>query len=143
MRNGTDLPAPPENPKTIWFEDEMLPEWARLLDIAARLLPVSQQTRSWFSRFTNSTGVDDARIITANARDLQLALQENKSDIITELQRTRGDGQANQIYAAWQYALDTMIQSAATKKTCSWKVEGVEDTGKGDFGDGDITLRRV
>ena len=121
----------------------MLPQWARLLDVVARLLPVSQHTRSWFSRFTNSTGVDDARIITAHARDLQVALQENKSNIITELQRTRGDEQANQIFAAWQYALDTMIQSASSKKTCSWKVEAVEDASKGDFGDGDISLRRV
>lgn len=135
--------SPAKNLKTLWFEDEMLPQWARLLDVAARLLPVSQQTRSWFSRFTNSTGVDDARIITANARDLQNALQENKSHIVTELERTRGDEQARQIYAAWQYALDTMIQSASCKKTCSWKVEGVENTGEGDFGDGDITLRRV
>lgn len=137
------MQSPPENLKTIWFEDEMLSQWALLLDVAARLLPVSHQTRSWFSRFTNSTGVDDARIITAFARDLQLALQENKSNIITELQRTRGDEQARQIYAAWQYALDTMIQSAAKKKTCSWRTEGAEDTGKGHFGDGDISLRRV
>lgn len=137
------MPNPSENPKTIWFEDEMLPQWARLLDVAARLLPVSHQTRDWFSRFTNSTGVDDARIITAHARDLQLAVRENKWNIITELQRTRGDEQAHQIYAAWQYALDTIIQSAATKRTCSWRVEGLEDTGEGDFGDGDISLRRV
>lgn len=128
--------------KTIWFEGEMLPKWAQLLDVAARLLPVSQQTRSWFSRFTTSTGVDDARIITANARDLQNALQENKSNIIAELDRMRGDGQANQIYAAWQYALDTIIESAKSKKTCSWKVEGTENTGEGE-GDGDVTQRRV
>ena len=40
-------------------------------------------------------------------------------------------------------ALDTMIQAATSKKTCSWQIEGMEDTGDGDLGGGDITLRRV
>lgn len=137
------MPGPPENLKTIWFEKEMLPPWAQLLDVAARLTPVSQQTRSWFSRFTNAAGVEDARIIISNVRDLQTALQENKLNIISELKGTHGDEQANQIYAAWQYALDTMIQASTSKKTCSWKVEGGGDSGGSDFGDGDITLRRV
>ena len=132
-----------ENLKTIWFEKEMLPAWAQLLDVAARLTPVSQQTRSWFSRFTNAAGVADARIIITTVRDLQTALQDNKPNVIAELQRTHGYAQANQIYAAWQYALDTIIESAKSKKTCSWKVEGIENTGGDDFGDGDITLRRV
>ncbi len=129
--------------KTIWFEKEMLPRWAQLLDVAARLTPVSQQTRSWFARFTNSAGVADARIIITNVRDLQTALQDNKPNIIAELQRAHGDEQGNQVYAAWQYALDTMLQVSASKKTCSWKVEDLGDSGDSDFGDGDITLRRV
>jgi len=52
-------------------------------------------------------------------------------------------GQAYRIVAAWEYALDTMIQEARSKPTCSWTVEGVKDRGEGDFGGGDITLRRV
>jgi len=36
-----------------------------------------------------------------------------------------------------------MMQQASGKQTCSWTVEGIEDTGEGDFGGGDITLRRV
>jgi len=47
------------------------------------------------------------------------------------------------VIAGWEYALETMIQEARGKKTCSWQVEGDEETGGGDFGDGDITLRRV
>jgi hypothetical protein len=137
------MSASRENLKVIWFEGEMLPNWAQMLDAAARLCPVSEETRSWFSRLTNSSGVDDARTIIANAETLQHALRENRKTITTQLQRTRGDGQANQIFAAWQYALETMIQEAASRGTCSWKVEGVEDTGEGDFGDGGITLRRV
>jgi hypothetical protein len=41
------------------------------------------------------------------------------------------------------YALDTMIQEAQTSKTCSWIVEGTEDTEVDDSDGGDITLRRV
>ena len=132
-----------ENLKTIWFEGEMLPNWAQLLDAAARLCPVSEGTRSWFSRLTNSSGVDDTRTIVAEAKILQDALRENREAIITQLLRTRGDGQAVRTFAAWEYSLDTMIQAASSKKTCSWNVEASEDTGGGDHGDGDITLRRV
>jgi len=132
-----------ENLKIIRFESEMLPNWAQLLDLAAQLCPVSGETRSWFSRLTNSSGVDDARTGARAAGLLQSALRENREAIITQLQRTREDGQASRIFAAWEYSLDTMIQECSTKKTCSWKVEGIEDTGESDFGDGDITLRRV
>lgn len=132
-----------ENLKTIWFESEMLPNWAQLLDAAAQLCPVPEGTRSWFSRFTNSSGVDDARSIMAEAQMLRTALQDNRPAILANLQRSRGDGQASQIVAAWDYALDTMLQQAAGKQTCSWKVEGLGDSEEGDFGDGDITLRRI
>jgi len=33
--------------------------------------------------------------------------------------RKRGDGQAFRIFAAWEYALETIIQQAAGKQTCS------------------------
>jgi hypothetical protein len=132
-----------ENLKIIRFEDEMLPNWAQLLDLAARLCPVSDETRSWFSRFTNSSGVDDARTVIAQSEILRSALKEMRAAIIIELQGTRGDEQASQIFAAWEYALDTMVQQASSKKTCAWMVEGVADNGGDDYGDGDITLHRV
>jgi hypothetical protein len=87
--------------------------------------------------------VDDAQIVLAEAKSLQSALQENKEAIIDQLKRMRDDQQASQIFAAWLYALETMVQGAVEKKTCSWKIEGAEHSGEGDFGDGDITLRRV
>jgi hypothetical protein len=132
-----------ENLKTIWFEGEMLPNWAQLLDAAARMCPVSEGTRGWFSRFTNSSGVDDARTVVAEVKLLRDALRNNRQAIISALQRTRGDGQASQIFAAWEYALETILQQAAGKQTCAWRVEDVEDAGDEDFGGGDITLRRV
>lgn len=136
------MPNSPSNLKTIWFDGEMLPDWAQLLDLAAQLCPVSEQVQAWFARFPNSSGASDTRTVAINAGILRRSLQEHKDAIITELQRTHGDTQAPQIFAAWLYALDTMLQEAATKKTCSWKVEGAGDAG-GDSGDGDITLRRV
>ena len=137
------MPDLPSKLKTIWFEGEMLPEWAQLLDFAARLCPVPEQSRVWFARLASSSGVDDARTVSINAGMLRRSLIENKDAIIRELERMPGDAQAPQIFAAWIYALDTMLQQAAAKKTCSWKVEGAEDTGEGDSGDGDISLRRV
>ncbi len=132
-----------ENFKTIWFEGEMLPNWAQLLDAAARMCPLSGGTRGWFSRFTNSSGVDDARTVGAETKILRDALRDNRQAIIADLQRMRGDGQASQIFAAWEYALETILQQSGGKQTCAWTVQGFEDTGEGDFGGGDITLCRV
>jgi hypothetical protein len=132
-----------ENLKTIRFEGEMLPKWAQLLDWAARLCPVSEETRGWFSRFTRSSGVDDARTVLIQGGILRTAIQEHRNAIIAELQRKPHDDQPPRVMAAWQYALDTMVQQAAGKQTCSWQVEQFEDSGEGDYGDGDITLRRV
>ncbi len=131
-----------ENLKVIRFEGEMLPNWAQLLDFAARLCPVPEETRAWFSRLTNSTGVDDARTVTTQCEILRSALRTHKDTVTADLQSKSGDTRAPQIFAAWEYALDTMIQQASSKVTCSWRVEGIEDPG-GDYGDGDITLRRV
>jgi hypothetical protein len=124
----------PEDLKIIRFEGEMLPAWAQLLDLAARLCPVAEGTRAWFSRLTNSAGVDDARIILAEVEALRTALRENKPAILDQLERTRGDGQAARIVAAWDYSLDTMIQEAACKRTCSWKIEEAENSTAGDHG---------
>ncbi len=132
-----------ENLKVIRFEGEMLPNWAQLLDLAARLCPVAAGTRKWFSLFTNSSGVDDARTVATEAGMLLIALQGNKQTVVIQLQRTRGDGQASRIFAAWEYSLETMIQVASSRKSCAWIVEGMEAKSEGDFGDGDITLRRV
>ena len=134
---------PYEKLKVIRFEGEMLPNWAQLLDAAARLCPVPDETRSWFSRLTHSSGVDDARTVLIQSKRLVNTLRDNKQAIIAELERKQGDMQAPRIFAAWEYALDTMIQAATSKKTCSWQIEGMEDTGDGDLGGGDITLRRV
>lgn len=121
----------------------MLPHWAQLLDLAARLCPVLEETRAWFSRLTNSTGVDDARTVTIQCEILRNALRQHKDTVISNLQGKTGDARAPQIFAAWEYALDTIIQQASSKATCSWLVEGIEDDPDGNYGDGDITLRRV
>jgi hypothetical protein len=132
-----------ENLKTIQFEGELLPKWAQLLDLAARLCPLSESIRDWFSRFTNSSGIDDARTIVIECETLLNAIRQRKDTLIRELQHTREDIQSSQVIAGWEYSLETIIQEARGKKTCSWQMEGDEGTGGGDFGDGDITLRRV
>jgi hypothetical protein len=137
------MPSSRKELKNIWFEGEMLPNWAQLLDLAARMCPVSEGTRSWFSHFTNASGVDDARTITLQSEILLTAIRKDKETLLVELERTRADHQALQIIAAWEYSLETMIHESRSKKTCSWRIDGKEETNDGDYGDGDVTLRRV
>jgi hypothetical protein len=133
----------PENLKAIRFAGELLPKWAQLLDLAARLCPIPEEARHWFSRFTTCGGVDDARTIIDRCSLLRQSIQEQREFLTTELRRSLDDAQPLKIVAAWMYALDTMIEVARKSKTCSWTVEGTEDVVIDDGDGGDIELRRV
>lgn len=137
------MSASHENLKAIRFAGELLPNWAQLLDLAARLCPVSEEVRHWFSLLTSRAGVDDPRSVIDRCRLLRQSIQEHRESILSELERTRADAQASQIIGAWFYALDTMIQEAQSRQTCSWSVEGEDDDVIDDSGGVDITLRRV
>jgi hypothetical protein len=132
-----------ENVKVIRFEGELLPNWAQLLDIAARLSQVSENVRHWFSKLTTCAGVDDASTVIEHCRLLRASIQQHRESIAIELRRNRDDVQSSQVVGAWLYALDTMIQQAESNKTCSWSVQGAEDVVTDDSDGGDITLRRV
>lgn len=132
-----------ENLKAIRFEGELLPTWARLLDLATRLCPVGEDSRRWFSSFTNGSGVEDARTVIEMCDHLKATIQEHRATISAELQQNRKDGQSSQIISAWIYALDTMLQEARSRKTCSWIVEGIDSATGESWDGGDITLRRV
>ena len=132
-----------ENLKAIRFAGELLPNWAQLLDLAARLCPVSEGVRHWFSRFTACSGVDDSRTVTDQCSPLRASIEEHREFIAAELRRSRGDGQPSQIIGAWMNTLDTMLHEARTSKTCTWSIEGTDDVVIDDSDGGDITLRRV
>jgi hypothetical protein len=132
-----------ENLRPIRFVGELLPNWAQLLDLAARLCPVSEEVRHWFFRFTTCSGVADARTVTDYCKLLRTNIQEHRESVAFELERNNNDQQPPQIINAWLYALDTMIQVAEVSKTCSWIVEGTEDGVIDDSEGGDITLRRI
>jgi hypothetical protein len=132
-----------ENLKAIRFAGELLPIWAQLLDLAARLCPVSEEVRHWFSLFTSRAGVDDSRTVIENCGLLRQSIQQHRQAISSELIGLRADDQPSQIIGAWLYALDTMIQEAEASKTCTWTVEGASDDFYGDSDGGDIELRRV
>lgn len=121
----------------------MLPKWAQLLDLATELCAVSKETRRWFAAFTNKNGVDDALTILAFCDGLKLELLAAKERALAELRRADSEAQALLIYEAWIYSLDTMIQQADGKKTCSWIIEDNDKKSRDDFGGGEITLRRV
>ncbi|MGD0812595.1 MAG: hypothetical protein ABSA83_03240 [Verrucomicrobiota bacterium] len=132
-----------EKLRVMSFEGQLLPQWAQLLFLAARLCPVAQDASFWFSRLTSSSGVDNARTVLKQCRLLRASIQEHHKSIATELQRIRSDGQSKHILAAWLYSLDTMILEARDKRTCSWIVEGTEDASVNGLDDGEVTLRRV
>jgi hypothetical protein len=132
-----------ESLKSIRFAGELLPDWAQILDVAARLCPVSPETRSWFSRFTVCSGVDDARTVLEMCIPLRASIQEQRAFLAAELRRNFCDTQPAQILAAWKYTLDTMIQEAQTRKTCSWIIDGSQNIVAVDSDGGDIELRRV
>ena len=136
MRSGQSL-------KPIRFRGELLPDWAQLLDTAAKLSSVPKSTRQWFSAFTRQSGVDDARTIVDQCEVLRSALRVRRDSVLSALSPGSGDSLPATIHAAWLYALDTIIENAAGAQTCSWDVEGSDDAPDGFDSGGDITLRRV
>ena len=143
MMSANRLNEGHENLKEIRFSGELLPRWAQLLDLAAGLSSVPEESRHWFSRLTACTGVDDSRTILEHCTLLRANIQADRDSIAAELRRSTDDFQPTQILAAWLYALDTMIQEAGSNRTCAWTVEGTENAAMDDSDGGDITLRRV
>jgi hypothetical protein len=134
----------PSHLKTIRFEGELLPNWAQLLDFASRMCPVPEETRHWFSALTNANGVDDSRTVLKHCETLRRELRAHGEQMMSEIQRENQDGHATQMLSAWLYALDTIMQQAERRPTCSWHLEGLQRPDRDDFGDGgEIALRRV
>ena len=129
--------------KPIRFRGELLPDWAQLLDVAAKLSSVPESTRQWFSAFIRQSGVDDARTVVDQCEVLRSALRARRNSVLSALSPGSGDSPPATIHAAWLYALDTIIENASGAQTCSWDVEGADDAPGGFDSGGDITLRRV
>lgn len=129
--------------KAIRFEDELLPDWAQLLDLAASLSSAPESTRQWFSGFTRRTGVDDARTIIEHCQVLRSALHDRRDAVLAALAPGSGDSAPAMIHTAWLYSLDTILEKASGAKTCAWRVPGTDDAPSTDDGGGDITLRKV
>ena len=131
------------NLRAIRFQGELLPNWTQLLDVASRFCPVPEETRDWFSKLTNRSGVDDSRTILDHCECLRACIQQRRPSLVAELRRGLDDRQPAVIFNAWIYALDTMIQQARGHKTCCWIIDGTEpETDDGSEG-GEITLRRI
>lgn len=93
--------------------------------------------------FTSRSGVSDASTVTEHCQQLRATLLQHRDSVLAALAPGSGDSEPTTIISAWLYALDTMIQVAADGETCTWYVHGTDDLDRPDFGDGDITLRRV
>lgn len=121
----------------------MLPDSAHLLDLAGRLTGANNKTTSWFSRFALCSGVDDSRTVFEHCNVLIEKLREQREAVIFDLKRANDDPAAIQIYNGWLYTLETMMQEAHARTTCTWMVEGSESLGVDGSSGGNITLRRV
>lgn len=137
------MSASHENLRMIRFEGELLPRWAELRDVAARIFPVSEEVRRWFSRLTTGPGVEAGRLVIQHCQALRASLEQHRESLAAELRRNREDVQPARILGAWLYALDTMIQQAGKGGNCCWSLDGAEDEGTDWEGGGDVTLRRV
>jgi hypothetical protein len=140
---GTNAMKSRQSLKPIRFEDELLPDWAQLLDLAASLCSMPDPTRQWFSLFTRGNGVDEARIIAEHCQLLRSGLRAQRDSVLAALASGSGDSAPATIHAAWLYALDTILEKASGAETCAWHVPGSDGAPNEDEGGGDITLRRV
>ncbi len=132
-----------ENLKSIRFAGELLPKWAQLLDLAARLCRLPTEACQWFSGVTFRAGMEDSKTVLEHCGNLKRRLLEQRESVLRELRDTDDDSQAQLIVSAWTYALDTMIQQAGAAKTCAWTVDGADEGLPDDSSGGDVTLRRV
>lgn len=66
------------------------------------------------------------------------ALLERSRSIQTELACDFGEDFARRIYAAWIYALDTMIEQASQRSLCSWQVDAETNEAEASD-DGDVS----
>ncbi len=140
---GSNLLKSRQSLKAIRFEDELLPDWAQLPDLAASLASVPESTRQWFSLFTHRSGVDDARTIIEHSGVLRSGLTARRDSVLAALAPGSKDSAPAVILGAWLYALDTILEKAAAEETCTWQVEGTDHASSEDDAGGDITLRRV
>jgi hypothetical protein len=125
------------------FEGELLPGWSQLLDVAARMVPISDSSLEWFARFGRGPGVDDSGTVREHCAELEAALVARREQVIADLQNHPGDGQAVTVWEAWVYSLETMGQRASAGKTCRWRWVGEESEMTRDWdGDGEIKLLR-
>ena len=97
---------------------------------------------------TNAKGRSNAassQDVLKHCESLKESLHKNKSSVLDGLRRDPADDQPSIIFAAWLYALETIILQARRKEICVWFVEGLEDkpSEDEDSSDGEITLRRV
>lgn len=132
--------------KHIRFEGELLPTCAQLLDAACRICRTSKTVREWFARFTRSNGVEDSDTVISFCDQLRAELNERKEEI---LQSLKGKDKVpktepTNLLNGWIYSLDTMIQQASDRETCSWMIDGKSTSDGEDCSDGgEVTLRRV
>jgi hypothetical protein len=130
---------------TSYFEDQLLPSWARRLDLAARLGGVPTDTQKWFAEFCRESGEVESEVLKVHADRLLEALRNPERVLLVVLQRTPMDRQPGTIIAAWRYSLETMLQQASQREECSWRwAEGeADDEDDAGSGGGEVTLRRV
>ena len=92
---------------------------------------------------TNANGVEDSRTVVEHCEILRAELKKERQRVLEELSGKEVEARAQQVFGAWIYALDTMIQQAKGRETCAWLVAGSESAADRLEDGGEIWFRRV
>ena len=107
----------------IVFESVRLPVFASFLEVASKILELSDETDEWFWRFTICAGrrrEAEASAVTHHARALLDALPSSDAPIADELRQRFPDFEPAQILCEWRSSLQQIISLAAERSICHW-----------------------
>jgi len=133
---------PHKGPKLIRLGHVPLRPEALSLDVAAKLCPVPEKVRRWFSGFTSCGGISDSRAASSSCACLYQSLVRHSSIVLEELQTRSNEKQASRTFSVWIHVLHMISDEARAGEICFWTVEESEGSMINDPSDGDMPLRR-
>lgn len=109
------------------FEGAKLPPFAAFLDVAASMVPVSEETAMWFWKFSICIGApreERSKIIQGHATELLAGLSMISPGVLAPELAYKFPGiTAEQIFKDWVSALESLIELAGNRKICRWHME--------------------
>lgn len=118
------------SPRSLYFEDVLLPHWAQAIDV----LPISVlgdlgfRFSNWFFRFTVCVGRvrrSPSYAIQRHCRELLETIDRRRAEILEKIPvRSTIKDPPEEVLKQWTLTLQRMIELSAGKKSCSWYADG-------------------